>query len=552
VTVCVLVLKGGAGSFLEKTVTPDPVVAENARKGMLSMVTAGRKLAVTTWNIAAINNNPFEYWITYKGDPQYEKLMVDVEQFLENPGDKDVPVSQVFTEEMFAQLDKQLTEVGKWKSVKNYWDEYKKRNIVSGFLKDKLLGKKRLASMPDRITNTINVDSSDEPVCRPTVINQYGGDLSTLDKWWTEWQRFMFVTPLKMKTKDGVEEKIPYQLLKTIKNAKYPMITLQEEEDSLPLQTMCAAIFDAILVHMMNTVSPPETWQGIRRTLVENLNRKKTPHTLDILERVYIESDIITLQEVASSFIETAKTNSKLGNLFHIAAPTSMDGARDQNSVILLKKTTFPRGIISEISAQVEGNFPPGEKVPVDRGDVLAVTTASEDGIPFVVASFHGDTNGMATKPVLDALMKTMNSDPQLISHKLVFGLDANTYENAVAGEQQSVVDFGKFYQTFGLTSCWGDTPDPKNYTTYNARTYLQTQLNKACKKSEQREKGDVNPKDFILFRKGDFKVEKTWKDNTGEKTYTEDSAFPTLDFPSDHGLLSTILEPIKPKSDKV
>ena len=42
--------------------------------------------------------------------------------------------------------------------------------------------------MPDRITNTINVEGSDEPVCRPTVINMYGEDLSSLPKWWKSWE----------------------------------------------------------------------------------------------------------------------------------------------------------------------------------------------------------------------------------------------------------------------------------------------------------------------------------------------------------------------------
>jgi hypothetical protein len=94
------------------------------------------------------------------------------------------------------------------------------------------------------------------------------------------------------------------------------------------------------------------------------------------------------------------------------------------------------------------------------------------------------------------------------------------------------------------LTSAWGDVPNPKNYTTYNARTYLQPQLNKACKSNEKRSNGDVNPKDFILFAKRDFKVIQTWKDNTGKKLYIEDMAFPTLDFPSDHGILHTVIEP--------
>lgn len=300
---------------------------------------------------------------------------------------------------------------------------------------------------------------------------------------------------------------------------------------------------------MMNNVSPPEVWQGIRTTLVENLIKKKVPHTLQILESTYMDADIITLQEVASSFVATAKA-STLGEHFHIVSPESMDSARDQNSIVMLKKTTFPGGPLSEISGAVEKSFPEGEKVPVDKGDILAITTTNADGVPFVVASFHGDTNGKATKPVLDALMKTMTMDSQLISHRLIFGLDANVYERPTP-KVQSVADWGKHYQKYGLTSCWGDTVNPKNYTTYNARTYLQPQLNKACKKEEQREKGDVNPKDFILFRKEDFNVVHTWKDNTGEKTYTEDSAFPTLTFPSDHGLLSTVLEPKEPTQRK-
>jgi hypothetical protein len=99
------------------------------------MISAGRKLAVTTWNIAAINNNPFEYWITYKANPEYEKLMINIEKFLEDPGEKDVAVKEVFTEDMFTKLDKRLTGVG-WTSVRSYWEsDFQNRKIVSGFMK---------------------------------------------------------------------------------------------------------------------------------------------------------------------------------------------------------------------------------------------------------------------------------------------------------------------------------------------------------------------------------------------------------------------------------
>jgi len=513
------------------------------------MVASGRRLQIATWNIAAINNNPFEYWITYNESPGYDKLMSDVESFLESPGERDVSVSDVFPDDMFSKLDNRMLGCG-WPSVRGYWeDDFRNRKIISGFMKDPLLGSKRLASMPDRITNTINVVGSDEPICRPTVINMYGGDLDTLDQWWSAWEEFMFDNALEIKTKKGVEKKAPYLLLQPIKRAKYPDITEEEEKVSLPLQTMCGAIFDAILVHIMNTVAADE-WQPLKRAMVENLNKKKVPKTLDILETAtYINSDIITLQEVSAAFVDQARNRPKLGETFWIVAPENMDAVRDQNSVIFLRRETFPDGSNAEITSLFESSFEEGVKVPIAKGDILAITATDADGISFVIASFHGDTNGLATKPVLDAIMKAMSSDSKLARHKLLFGLDANTYEKAKPGKQQDVLEWGKLYVAHGLTSCWGDVPDRKNYTTFNSRTYLQPQLNKACKKSDKRSNGDVNPKDFILFGKGDFTVESTWKDNTGEKKYLEDTAFPTMQFPSDHGILATVLKPISSES---
>ncbi len=302
---------------------------------------------------------------------------------------------------------------------------------------------------------------------------------------------------------------------------------------------MCGAIFDSILVHMMNTVSQPNIWQPLKKAMVDSLNKKKVPHTLEILNKVYGNTDIITLQEVSSALIEQAK-HGPLGRKFWIATPEDMDAVKDQNSIIMLNKNTFPEGVVAEITPRVISSFP--GKAPVTPGDVNAITTLHKDGTPYVIVSFHGDTNGLQTIPVNDAVMKTLETSKDLLKHKLIFGLDANVYEHA-SSKQQDVLAWGQSYLSHGQSSCWGDIPQPSNYTTFNARTYLQPQLNKACKSIEKRQKGDVNPKDFILFKKPDFTVVKTWKDNTGERRYIEDMAFPTLNFPSDHGILATILE---------
>ena len=36
---------------------------------------------------------------------------------------------------------------------------FSQRKIISGFMKDRSLGEKRLASMPDRVTNTVTLQS---------------------------------------------------------------------------------------------------------------------------------------------------------------------------------------------------------------------------------------------------------------------------------------------------------------------------------------------------------------------------------------------------------
>ena len=77
-----------------------------------------------------------------------------------------------------------MKDVG-WAGVdevdKMWKDDFRSRKIVGDFLTDATLGKKRLASMPDRVTNTIRTESGN--VMRPTVINCFSGDHGTQEKW---------------------------------------------------------------------------------------------------------------------------------------------------------------------------------------------------------------------------------------------------------------------------------------------------------------------------------------------------------------------------------
>jgi hypothetical protein len=516
-------------------------------------------LKLVTWNIAAINNNPFEYWITHD-NAEYKELMRDVQAFIDEPAAGDVLVSAVFTPTMLGELQALMTKEG-WAGVDAaaaaFAQTYGSRPIVSGFIRDGELGKKRLVSMPDRLTNTINLQRGGL-AHRPTVINCYAPRFASTAEWWAQWKAFHFTAP-PLALASGKTAR-PAELLGPISRAKYPALTEAEAAISRPLSVFALAAFDAILVHMLDHTSDGRhraRWQPLRAQMCDALNSKKNARIVEILAGpLYRDADVIFLQEVAAAFVETLRSHSQLGGAFDVRLSASADGKREQNSAILLRKARFELpSAIERTSAFDVILAGAGADVPVAPGDVLALsinecpTFAKAAGRPaerFLLGSFHGDTNGLATVPVVRAMQRLAASVGDL---SLLFGLDANTYARGGA-HTQDVLKFADEYARLGLSSCWGDRPDPANHTTFNARTYLQPQLNKAVKLSDLDKDGvgDKNPKDFILFHKGRHEVVRTAKDNTGRGVYLERTVFPTLQFPSDHGLLSTVLRATKAK----
>merc|ERR1719238_2113771 len=110
---------------------------------------------------------------------------------------------------------------------------------------------------------------------------------------------------------------LPAALLQKIKRAKYPAVTPEEEAISIPLQTLCQAVFDAILVYIVNTVSPSGKWQRLQQQMCDSLNRKKDVLTLSILEGSYRDVDILFVQEAATVFMAKAKASS-LGSRYRV------------------------------------------------------------------------------------------------------------------------------------------------------------------------------------------------------------------------------------------
>merc|ERR1712224_527334 len=115
-------------------------------------------------------------------------------------------------------------------------------------------------------------------------------------------------------------------------------------------------------------------------------------------------------------------------------------------------------------------------KVPVANGDLVAGTIADVTGKRYLLASFHGDTNGLATIPVVEAVAKQARNEEA----SLLFGLDANAYKGPQRDGYLFVEDFFDTFDGLGYGSLFGDPRKNTYITTCNARTHLQPQLNKA------------------------------------------------------------------------
>ena len=484
--------------------------------------------------------------------------MTDVEKFILCPGDKDVKVKKVFTNKMFEELMEHMENVG-WdglSQVRTMWEkDFSQRLIISEFLTDGTIGKKRLTSMPDRLTNTIGTKDAGN-VCRPAVCNCYPGRLPDVKIWWSLWQDFVFgpkglllETGRRSSFSEGKDERTPvWQLFTKIKRSKYPAITEEEEKISIPLQTLCLALFDAILVHMINSVSSIETWHPIKIQIANALNMHKNENTIRILEHTYSDYDLICLQEVSNMFLSELHDSKTLSANFDLILPPKLN-RRDQNSVLLLQKSRFsehkPCDLTKVVMEEILLVVGEDGKSPVGDGDVIAVQVGS-----FMVASFHGDTNGLASIPIVRAVQRVASKRKL----RLVFGLDANTHREE-SKKKQGVSSFRDMYEDLNLDSRWGSIktiPD----STFNGRTFLQAQLNKSVRSEDMRKARrnsrytgsdwlDRNPKDFILFTSEHFKCDykaDTKLDNTGDMRFRENDPIPTLEFPSDHSIVSTTL----------
>jgi len=238
-------------------------------------------------------------------------------------------------------------------------------------------------------------------------------DLQSMTNWWDSWKTFMFHTTIPS-PKTPTQSTTIYEMIPKIDHNKYPTISVEEEKISRSLAILHLAIFDSILVHMMNNLNK-EHWQDIRNNLCNNLNLHKNDRTKEILSSSWYSpvTQVVFLQETSNAFFQVLTAADTSTNLLtryydiHRAA-NAENFHRDQTSMILLRKGLFEN--VQEVTTEVvkvlseqmnnasDGSTPSPpapkkKKLPIDDGDFFAIKAIRANEC-YLLASFHGDTNG--------------------------------------------------------------------------------------------------------------------------------------------------------------
>ena len=205
--------------------------------------------------------------------------------------------------------------------------------------------------------------------------------------------------------------------------------TIADEGPSLRLQMLSLAIFDAILVHMLNRLSPDGRWLKLKKQILDALRDRQDPRIAKILNGPYEGTHILFLQQVrAASASVTLPAALPHYAIFAPAKPSAAGG----NSVIALHRSRFDIQSAVDVTSRAIDLLPKsssGAMMPM-ACDLLVVSARDLSGRSYLLASFHGGMDGRATAPALHAVHSLSRTMPQ---HSLIFGLDANTHSKPEA-----------------------------------------------------------------------------------------------------------------------
>ena len=289
--------------------------------------------------------------------------------------------------------------------------------------------------------------------------------------------------------------------LELYNESKYGSILTKFEKDHyIELQIAYLAAVDSALVHIFSKV--PE-WRSLAKAFNAVCNHKDK-YVIDILQKA--NSDVYFIQEAIACDLFAKE-------LFEVISPEGGQGKQD--SVIALRKCFW------KVTQRLHFDDP-----RLEPGDLVAVKARHAlTGKEYVLASFHGDTNGIATIPVLQLIFAASDVDRD----RVIIGADTNAH-SSIRNNALNFNDLIYFIKAHNMTA----SNSQGRVTKRNMRTFYQAQSLKG--KWRNSSDMDEDPKDQIIVG-SEVEVRMAGIDFTGNREETDD-LIPNEIFPSDHALV--------------
>lgn len=465
-----------------------------------------QNIRVASWNVAGVNNNPFEYWMP--SNEKHTELMKKFEDAVLNPV---VTVRTYFDQKKYNLLLRKMGEIEikavdqeKSDIMGSFYNEISSLSMEA-FATNTKIKESRLLSYPDRF-----------PRPRLTAIRY---DLnSSIDVWYDAWLNDMFE---KTNGQETGWEHIIFNNLGVDENgksnkrsSKYKLIGDDRTADE-QLQVLGLAVMDTIFFSILHELRAEET----KTSILASLSSDKTKVIGRVLQRLAMDSDLICLQEVNAKTIQSITPRG-----FGFVVPRNPKDI-PQDSAILYRESIFDKGenIDLEFRHSHWDDDYPGPVYDLVNDSVAARLTL-KDRSSLVVVSYHAQSEGLDSLQVVQALRN--KGEP------FILGIDANT----ISENKKGTLSVEKFNEE--LKGLQYATHNP---TTKKSRTHFQAQMGKGVKyEYALNEKGEQ--KDYIVSNMKVISqgVVTGYLEPDGSRS--DSRLLPALDFPSDHYIVKAIV----------
>jgi hypothetical protein len=522
---------------------------------VVGVLVRGRSMKVVTWNMAGINNNPFEYWSSEEGS-RMQKIQQYMEEFVDGQGiGETLKIETIFPPENLSAL---LEATRKANTQYISWKIDEKVFTYIGTLYDRLqnLTVNQLIKGPDDKTMACMNDtrrfSRPDSVTsnRPTVVNQAKFNPNS---WYKDWLTFMFTA------RSSSPGKTPQPPVLDVQNKKLKALqsAAKSEEKSEDISDeglwigtltdlLMLGIFDATLILGMKKSGVPK-WMDCKMGSVEEAKKKKEEKLMQILDG-YEKADVIFLQEVSQSIMKILKEKTR-ETTFRVQTTDQNPESNQMTAVLIKHSLVIPYSL----------NLLPTKKTLLGTTavEVKIKGGKGQPDVKYVLASVHSKTED-AYKTVRALKNLALHNSSQ----RIIIGIDSNA--NPENGQYTPGV-FNYQVTELQLHTGWTNTALKRSYTTYKQRSFIQSQVNKSCTSKETRNvnvgaQNDCCVKDFILWGNVGhnhfnprLEVSCELANTDTPYVWVGNQLLPTESFPSDHVIVTCeVPDVVESQSDEV